>query len=91
MHKNPLRKQFESESLVRFYSSSRLSMVTVSRISLKGSSTNNESPWNRQDWDNIYIGFIHYSKYCIYQLGSRQVTSYKLFYQRNFNICKWIG
>lgn len=81
MHIHPLRKQFEGESerLVSFYSSSRLYMVKVSRISLKVNSTNNESPWNWQDWDNIYIGFIHYSKHCIYQLGSRQVTSYRLF------------
>ena len=42
----PLRKQFEGESerLVSFYSSSRLYMVKVSRISLKVNSTNNESP-----------------------------------------------
>ena len=46
MHINPLRKQFEGESerLVSFYSSSRLYMVKVSRISLKVNSTNNESP-----------------------------------------------
>lgn len=81
MHINPLIKQFEGESerLVSFYSSSRLYMVKVSRISLKVNSTNNESPWNRQDWDNIYIGLTQYSKHCIYQLGSRQVISYRLF------------
>ena len=46
MHINPLIKQFEGESerLVSFYSSSRLYMVKVSRISLKVNSTNNESP-----------------------------------------------
>lgn len=61
MHINSLWKQF----LVSFYSSSGLCMVKVSRIKLKVDSTNMK-PLKLQDRDNMYIGFIQYSKYCMY-------------------------